>query len=61
MPDFVSEDQCLLCSGIVASERVAFRATLETIPLDDSVCDACTVAFFRNIGFPVSDKDETEH
>ena len=62
MTDHVSEDQCALCARMWASERPAFRAQLNKIPLKDPVCDACVVAFFRNIGFPISDDDEaTRH
>lgn len=44
-----------------ASEREAFRANLDKIPLKEPVCNACVMAFFRNIGFPVSDNEEPEH
>jgi hypothetical protein len=56
MSDSVSEDECTLCSGMWPSERDAFRANLDKVSLRDPVCDACLMAFFRNIGFPVSDE-----
>jgi hypothetical protein len=49
MADYVSEDQCALCSGIWVSERDAFRENLDTIPGREWVCDACLEAFFRSI------------
>jgi hypothetical protein len=61
MQDFVSEDQCAVCSGLHPSEREAFRSHLGEIPLREPVCDACMMAFFRTIGFPVSDGEQTEH
>ena len=61
MPDFVSEDQCALCSGMWPSERPAFRSNLDEIPLHELVCNACLIAFWRNIGFPVTDVEQTEH
>lgn len=59
--DVVSEDQCALCSSLRPSERAAFRSNLYKIPLRMPVCDACTINFFRNIGFPVSDDEPTKH
>jgi hypothetical protein len=43
------------------SEREAFRANLDTLPLLDGICDACQMAFWRNMGLPVRDGDATEH
>ena len=59
--DYVSEDQCALCSRMWASERLAFRASLDTIPTNEPICNACLMAWARNIGFPVRDDDVTEH
>jgi hypothetical protein len=47
----VSEDDCVVCSGWPAKDRWALREMLNTIPLADTVCDECNMAFFRNIGF----------
>ncbi len=58
--DYVSEDQCALCSRIWPSERPAFRAHLDEIPLNETVCNACLMAWARNVGFPVR-HDSTEH
>jgi hypothetical protein len=58
--DVVSEDQCVLCSGLRPSEREGFRSDLCKIPLREPVCAACTMTFFRNIGFPVSDAEPTK-
>lgn len=55
--DFVSEDECALCSGMLPSERAVCRKNLDQIPLREPVCDACLAAFFCNIGFPVSDEE----
>jgi hypothetical protein len=61
MPDFVSEEQCVLCSAMRSSERATFRENLNRIPLSDNICNACLIAFWRNIGFPVSDDGPTQH
>jgi hypothetical protein len=61
MTDFVSEEQCTLCAGIWPSERAAFRANLETIPLREPVCNACMMAFWRNIGMPIGPDEPTQH
>jgi hypothetical protein len=60
MDDFVSEDDCSLCSKMWQSERSEFREVLDSIPLNRPVCNACLMAFARNIGFPVRD-DPVEH
>ncbi|MBV9565194.1 MAG: hypothetical protein JOY90_32795 [Bradyrhizobium sp.] len=61
MSDFVDEDHCALCSRLWRSERDAFRANLDTLPLNEPVCNACLLAFWRNLGLPVRDDDSTEH
>jgi hypothetical protein len=62
MVDRVDEEHCLLCSRVPPSEREAFRISLDTLPLDEPVCDECLMAFWRNLGLPVSDTDEsTKH
>ena len=43
------------------SERDAFRANLDALPLNEPVCNACLMAFWRNLGLPVRDDDATEH
>lgn len=60
MEDHVSEEDCSLCSTMWASERTEFRDNLDSIHLDKPVCNACLMAFARNIGFPVRD-DPIEH
>jgi hypothetical protein len=57
--DFVAEEECVLCSHMWPSEREAFRANLDGVPLKEPVCDRCMVAFWRNLGLPV--KNEIEH
>ncbi len=57
----VSEDQCALCSRVRPGERAAFRANLDRIPLKEAICDACLMAWARNVGFPVPDDDAAEH
>jgi hypothetical protein len=59
-PDYVSEDDCFLCGRMWHSEREAFRASLDVIPLPQPVCDRCQMAFWRNVGLPVRD-DPIEH
>jgi hypothetical protein len=61
MSDFVDQEHCALCSRMWPSEREAFRANLDTLPMLDGVCDACQMAFWRNMGLPVRDDDATEH
>jgi hypothetical protein len=61
MSEFVSEEQCMLCSGMWPSEQELFRAHLESIPAREPICDVCLMAFWRNIGFPVRDDGPTEH
>jgi hypothetical protein len=60
MDDYVSENDCSLCSKMWQSERSEFRKILDSIPLDKPVCNACLMSFARNIGFPVRD-DPIEH
>jgi len=61
MSDFVDEEHCALCSRMWPSEREAFRANLDTVSLNEPVCNACLMAFWRNLGLPVRDGDATEH
>jgi len=61
MPDYVDEDQFPLCSDWWRSERPAFRANLEWIPLGEPICIPCLMAWSRNIGFPVRDDEPTLH
>jgi len=49
MSDIVDEGQCPLCSSLPPSERPAFRASLDTIPLKEAICDACEMAFWGNL------------
>jgi hypothetical protein len=57
MPDFVDEEHCQLCSRVEPSEREAFRACLDMLPLKEPICEACLIAFWRNLGLPVRDSD----
>jgi hypothetical protein len=56
--DAVDEDKCAICARVPPRERDALRASLDKLPLDEPVCDACQMAFWRNLGLPVSDTDE---
>ena len=58
MTDFVSEDQCTVCSAVPPTERHSMRKELDIIPLRQPICDACLVAFWRNMGVQVNDSDE---
>jgi hypothetical protein len=59
--DFIPEEDCGLCSHMWASEREAFRASLDMLTLAEPVCNACLMAFWRNMGLPVRDGNTTEH
>jgi hypothetical protein len=61
MSDLADEKDCLLCGEIPASERDAFRASLDKLPLDEPVCDECLMAWWRNLGLPVSNDKTTKH
>lgn len=52
---------CCLCDAVPLTERGKFRAELNDMPLSGPVCDACEIAFWRNLGLPVRDDDETKH
>jgi hypothetical protein len=58
VPYNVVEAHCPLCSCVASDDRKSLRATLNSIPLDEHVCIACEIAFWRNLGFPVNDIDE---
>ncbi len=60
MCDFVNEENCAVCSKTGPNDREALRRDLSSVQLREPVCNACLMAFWRNIGFPVSD-DKTEH
>jgi hypothetical protein len=53
---------CALCSHIPPVAREAFRADLDTLPLNDPICEACLMAWWRKL-FPASDDadDVTKH
>jgi hypothetical protein len=61
MSDSVGENGCAVCSQVRASERSAFRAKLAAIPLKEPICNACLMAWARNVGFPVTDDGPTQH
>ena len=59
MSDNIDENDCILCGKLAPSERKKFREGLLRIPLDDElICDACLVAFGKNVGFPFSDDED---
>jgi hypothetical protein len=49
---FVDKEHCALCSRVRRGEREAFRANLDTLPVNEPICDACLMAFWRNLGLP---------
>lgn len=55
MTEYISEENCMLCSKMWPSERPEFRRLLDSIPLGEPVCNTCLMAFARNGGFPVRD------
>jgi hypothetical protein len=57
----ISEDDCVVCGKWPAKDRWALREMLTTIPLSDDVCDECSFAFFRNIGFLDPPTQPTKH
>ena len=59
VPDWVDEADCPVCAYV--DDKAEFREGLDAIPLSVEICKACLVAFFRNIGFPVSDDDPPLH
>jgi hypothetical protein len=54
----VSEDDCVECGHLPAADRPAMRLLINTISLSDDVCDACNMAWWRNLGFFV---EPTKH
>jgi hypothetical protein len=62
-PNAALEDDCIICGKWPERDRWALRAMTEWLPLQEieSVCEACLMAWARNVGFPVSDDDATEH
>jgi hypothetical protein len=61
MTDFVDQESCTLCSHIPPIAREAFRADLDTIPLNELTCEACLVAWWRNLPFSDDADDVTKH
>jgi len=57
----VDKEHCALCARMWRSEREAFRANLDTLPVNEPICDACLMAFWQNLGLPISENDTTEH
>lgn len=51
--DFVTEEHCSVCSSVPSIERPLFRLGLAKLPLRETICEACAMAFFRNLGISV--------
>jgi len=51
---------CPLLAHVAKRERND-RANLHELPVNEPVCNACFVTFWRNLGLPVRDDDSTEH
>ena len=45
----VSEDACSVCGQWPAADREAMRTLIDSMPLQDDVCDACQLEFWRGI------------
>ena len=55
-------DDCIICGNWPERDRWVLREMLDTLPIDiELICDACLMAWARNVGFPVRDDDATEH
>jgi hypothetical protein len=48
--DPISEDDCLVCRGWPAADRLSMRALIDRMPMGDldQVCDGCVRAFWTN-------------
>jgi hypothetical protein len=46
----VSEDDCV-CGHWPEADRSSMRILIDRLPLQEEVCDECSVAFWRNISF----------
>jgi hypothetical protein len=55
-------DHCVICCKWPERDRWALREMLDTLPLqEEPICDACLMAWARNVGFPVRDDDAADH
>ena len=49
-------DDCIICGKWPEADHWALREMLDTLPLNDqSICDRCQTAFWRNMGLRVRD------
>ena len=49
----VSEVDCVVCSQWPEADREAMRLFVDKIPLKQSVCDPCQMAFWQNCIVPL--------
>ena len=59
LPNEMRQISCAVCSKVEADQREFFRSELIAVPVNEDVCDCCLMAFFRNIGFPVTQSEES--
>jgi len=48
-----SEDDCAVCGQWPAADRRSMRLLIDTLPMQEAVCDRCLMAFWRNCIVPL--------
>ena len=48
-----SEDDCAVCGQWPPADRRSMRLLIDTLPMQEAVCDRCLMAFWRNCIVPL--------